>query len=470
MTTSRITLLAVVLSLAACDDASGPKPTETAPTATASGDTKKASATATASASAQPEGKRKPMNVILITIDSLRADMPWAGYEDDIAPNLTKLAKESVVYPRGYTISSFTSKSVGGLLAGQYPSTLYRGPTFFTTYSHANLFFPELLQKDGVRTMAGHAHLYFDRGKNLRQGFDEWRLVDGLKWNAETDESVTSQKMTPLAIEMLSEANTKDRFFMWLHYMDPHDKYVQHEEAPSFGRRARDLYDNEVWYTDMWVAKLIDHLEAQPWWKNTVLIVSSDHGEAFGEHDMWKHAFALWEVLTHVPLMFKIPGVEPRQIDARRSHIDLAPTIVDFLGVPPSDTFVGKSMVPELLGEAEPDDREPIMLDLPADSYNPETKAVIKGDFKMIKEPIDKYRLYNLAEDPNEKLNLAPDPKYKEDYERMKKLLDESWAKQKQILPYGNRKLSSGVLADGPMGPPGYEPPEGSDDTTGNAK
>ena len=210
----RFALFAAVTSLGACDESPKPKPDAPSASETASGATSAATATPSASASAEEAGKRKPMNVILITIDSLRADMPWAGYEDDIAPNLTKLADESVVYTRAYTISSFTSKSVGGLLAGQYPSTLYRGPTFFTTYSHANLFFPELLQKDGVKTMAGHAHLYFDRGKNLRQGFDEWRLVDDLKWNAETDESVTSQKMTPLAIDMLSEANTKDRFFM----------------------------------------------------------------------------------------------------------------------------------------------------------------------------------------------------------------------------------------------------------------
>jgi choline-sulfatase len=445
---------------AACADGTPSKPTPAA-TASASADaTKRAAATASAESEPAKPAKRAPMNVLLITIDSLRHDMPWAGYDKPIAPNLTKLAKESVVYSRAYTISSFTSKSVGGLLAGRYPSTLFRGPTFFTTYSHANEFFPELLQKAGVRTFAGHAHLYFDRGKNLRQGFDEWRLVDGLKWNAETDESVTSDKMTPLAIDMLGSVKGKDRFFMWLHYMDPHDKYVQHEEGPKFGRRARNLYDNEVWYTDMWIAKLLEHCEKQPWWKNTALIISSDHGEAFGEHDMWKHAFALWEVLTHVPLIVKVPGVEPRTIDARRSHIDLAPTIMDLLGEEPSKAFTGKTMVPEILGTEAPDDREPILLDLPADSYNPNTKVAIKGDFKLISEPLGKYKLYNLTKDPDEKRNLAPDPKHADDFARMKKVLEEAWGAQPQIKPYGGRKLSDGSKANGPMGPEGWVEPK----------
>ena len=411
-------------------------------------------ASASVSASAAAPQKRKPLNVLLITIDSMRADMPWQGYDKEIAPNLTKLAGESVVYERAYTISSYTAKSVGGMLAGRWPSTLYRGPTFFTAYSKANLFFPELLQQQGVHTMGGQAHLYFDRGKNLRQGFDEWRLVPGLTWNATTDESVTSQKMTPMAIEMLSDVGDKP-FFMWLHYMDPHDKYQQHEESPNFGRKARNHYDSEIFYTDLWVQKLLDHCRQQPWWKDTVLIVSADHGEAFGEHKMWKHAFALWEVLTHVPLMFTIPGVKPRRIQARRSQIDLAPTIMDLLGREPDPSFVGKSMVPELFG-AEPDDREPILLDLPADTYNPPTRAAIKGDYKLLEDPGPKYKLFNLKDDPGENRDLSGDPKHADAFADMRKTFDAAWGPHPTVPPYGDRKLVGGAKANGPMGPPGW--------------
>lgn len=452
---SRITIVVVVflVTLAACD----PKPS--APTlGSEAALTAAPSASAVNSAEPPKEAPPKPKNVLLITIDSLRHDMPWQGYEKDIAPNLTKLAGESAVYTRAYSISSFTSKSVGAILSGRYPSTLYRGPTFFTKYSNANLFFPEVLQKAGVRTMAGHAHGYFDRGRNLRQGFDLWKITPDIVWDAETDVSVTSPKMTPMAIEMLSDsANTSGRFFMWLHYMDPHDKYQLHEECPNFGRRARNLYDNEVCFTDLWIQKLLDYCKAQPWWKDTVVIVSSDHGEAFGEHNMWKHAFALWEVLTHVPLMIHGEGIAPQKITARRSQIDLAPTILDLMGVPVYPELAGKSMVPELYGREGPGDREPILLDLPADTYNPPTRATIQGDFKLIEDPNDRFHLYDLSSDPNEERNLVTVAKHRDKLDEMKRLHQEAWSKHPYQAPWGGSKLIGGKRADGPFGPPGIE-------------
>ena len=411
----------------------------------------------------EAEAKKKPMNVLLITIDSMRHDMPWHGYSADIAPNLTKLAEESVVYENAYAISSFTSKSVGALLSGRYPSTLYRGCTFFTDYSLANEFFPEILQKHGVKTLAGHAHLYFERSKNLRQGFDTWRLVDGLTWNAETDESVTSEKMTDMAKEMLGGMKAGEPFFAWFHYMDPHDKYVRHESSPNFGHRARQLYDNEVHHTDGHVQRLFDWGKTQPWWNDTAIIVSADHGEAFGEHDMWKHAFALWEVLTKVPLIVKVPGAKPQRIAERRSQLDLAPTILDLLGVEPPSTMVGKSLVPELVEGQKPEVREPILLDLPADSFNPPTKAILLGDYKLIRDPGDKYKLYKVSDDPGETRNLFGQKDHREAFEQLKKALEDAWAKQPEIEPYGGCKLVAGGRAKGPKGPEGWVDPEESE-------
>lgn len=450
----------LLLALCACDGASGgegqrsPAPESRAPAAAQSSAAAPSSAGPAASASAAPEAR--PKNVILLTIDSMRADMPWQGYKTDIAPNLTKLAGESTVYTRAYSISSFTSKSAGGLLAGRLPSMLYRGSAFFTHYSLANDFFPEMLQRAGVRTLGAHAHGYFDRGKNLNQGFDVWKITPGIGWNAETDESVTSDKMTPMAIEMLDAQTTSGRFFMWLHYMDPHDKYQLHKECPDWGHSARKMYDNEICYTDLWIRKFLDHCEKQPWWKDTVVIVSADHGEAFGEHNMWKHAFALWEVLTHVPLFFHVPGAKPQRIEARRSHIDLAPTILELMGVPVPPELSGKSMVPELYGREPAGDREPILLDLPADSYNPPTRATIKGPYKLIEDPGEKFQLYDLDKDPGETRNLAGVPAHAAALEEMKKVHAAAWAAHPYMAPFGGGKLVGGKKADGPFGPPGW--------------
>lgn len=422
-----------------------------APVASGSG------APAPSGSASTPEAK-KAHNVILITLDAVRADMPWQGYKREIAPNLTKLAKTATVYKRAYSVSSYTAKSMGSLFSGKYPSTLYRDGAFFTHYSKANVWFTETLRDAGVHTLGVTAHKFFDQGHNMGQGFEVWRLPANLKFDAETDENITSPDMTKLGTEILGDPkNTDGHFFAWLHYGDPHDKYILHPEAPTFGSTGRDLYDNEIYFTDMWIQKLLDFCQTQPWWKDTIVIVSADHGEMFGEHkDTYHHAFALWEHLVRVPLLIAGPGIEAREVDLRRSHIDLAPTILELLGVAAPPGLDGKSLVPELFGKEPPADREPVMCDLPADKYNPPTRAIALGDFKFIENPGPKYALYNVVADPDEKRDLADDPKSKAKFEEMKKAFDAAWSKHPLILPFGGQKLIGGGKANGPMGPEGW--------------
>lgn len=414
---------------------------------------KPASAAVAAKAKPKPlTGPAKPLNVLLITIDSLRADMPWMGYPRKIAPNLTKLASKSIVFTDAYSVSSYTAKSLPALLASRYPSTLYRDGWFFTGYSPANLFFPELLQKRGIRTLAGMAHMYFKRSKGLAQGFDVWRLVPGITFDPQTDNDVTSNKLTKLAIDILKKPkNTGKQFFAWFHYMDPHDKYIKHKESPDWGNKARDRYDSEVFYTDLWIGKLLTWAKKHPWWKNTALIISADHGEAFGEHGEYRHAFALWQELTHVPLMFYFPGVKPRRIDAATSDIDLAPTICDMMGVPESKTFEGRDLVPELYGDVPPK-AEIVMTDLPADSNNEEHHAIIDGDYKLIVYGMGyRYQLFDLKTDPGEKKDLAKTDK--PELEKMKAVFKRKWSELPVVQAYGGMKLTNGKIANGPRGP-----------------
>ena len=447
-----ICALSAIFALAGCED----KPTSSAqarPDASAA-----ASATLRTNIPppppAKPKGPPGPLNVLLITIDAMRNDMPWNGYPRDIAPNLSKLVKESALYTNHYSVSSYTAKSVGAMLSGRYPSTLYRSGVFFTAYSQANLFFPELLQKKGIRTLGWHSHLYFGRGKGFEQGFDVWELVPGLTFDPQTDNHVTSQKTTELAKKLLGDpANTGKQFFAWTHYTDPHDVYVKHEESPDFGNKNRDRYDSEVFYTDLWVHKLLEWAETQPWWKNTALIISADHGEAFGEHGVYRHAFDVWEVLTRVPLIVKAPGVAPIRIAARRSQIDLAPTIFELMGVTIPESFMGKSLVKEIYGAEVPTNREPIILDLPEDSNNHQRRAIIRGDYKLTVygKGWTKF-LFNLKTDPGEETDLSKqEPKV---LEEMSALYEETFAALPLIAPYGGNTLTSGKAANGPMKPP----------------
>jgi arylsulfatase A-like enzyme len=392
------------------------------------------------------------MNVLLLTIDSLRTDVPWLGYARPIAPNLSKLAERSVVYSRAYSGSSYTAKSVATILSGRLVSTLYRDGFFFTKYPSANLFFPEVLTERGISTFGWHSHLYFGRGKGIDQGFTEWKLVPGVVFDPQTDKGITSEKMTKLGIELLGDPKLTGRqFFAWAQYMDPHDEYNQHPESPVFGKKARDRYDSEIWFSDHWIGKLLDFARQQPWWKNTVVIVSADHGEAFGEHGMYKHAFELWENLVRVPLLIAGGEIVPRRIEQRRSHIDLAPTILELMKVPAPATFQGKSLVPELYG-APPDVREPIVLELTEDSHNPPRRALISGSYKIIEFGRRKYELYDLDQDPGELEDLATERK--DELSRMRELLDKRYSDVQVLPPYGGMKLKEGGTARGPAGLP----------------
>lgn len=343
----------------------------------------------------------KNANVVLISIDCLRADMPWTGYPRDIAPNLTKLAARAVIYTHAYSISSYTSMSLGGFLGGKLPSEMKRDGYFFSAYAKENLMFPEVLQAAGVHTVAGHAHGYF-KDAGFSQGFDSYEVVPNLKWNQLTDENVTSQDLEPIAERLLSDPKfDQEHFFAWFHFLDPHDMYVTHEGI-DWGKTTRDLYDGEVTYTDKWVGKLLDFIAQKSWAARTVIVVTADHGEVFGEHGQFRHGFELWEPLVRVPLMFVVPGLAPHKVEASRSAIDIAPTMLELMGVPAEPTFSGKSLVPEILG-AVPEDRD-VVVDLPKTSDNDKRRALIHGTNKVIVFGAQEYpQMFDLAADPDEK-------------------------------------------------------------------
>jgi arylsulfatase A-like enzyme len=297
--------------------------------------------------------------------------------------------------------------SVAGLLAGRYPGELERSGYFFSSYPPAVVFFPELLQKAGVRTMAAHAHFYFEPERSgFQQGFDVYEIVKGLTTNLKTDENVTSPQHLELALKQLGDkANTGKAFFAWYHFMDPHDEYMPHPGFGPYGKLARDKYDAEVAFTDQHVGKLLDFVAAQPWAKDTAIIVSSDHGEAFREHKMWRHGFELYEMLVRVPLMIQAPGITPRRIDTPRSAIDLAPTILELTGTPAEPSFQGKSLVPELYGKPA-EDRD-VIVDLPRTTDNDRRRALIHGHTKIIAWGDDfSWELFDVAADPLEEHDL----------------------------------------------------------------
>ena len=379
------------------------------------------------------------LNILLITVDSLRADMPWAGYDRPIAPNLTEFEKRAVSYTRAYALSSYTSMSVGGLLGGRYPGEMKRDGNFFGRYRD-NKMFPERLQAAGVRTLAAHAHLYFRKGAaGFDKGFDVYEMVPGLKWNATTDENITGPAHEKIAERLLGDpTNTSGRFFAWFHFLDPHDQYMRHPDIKPLGRKARDLYDGEVTFTDRYIGQLLEFVAKQPWGDRTAVILSADHGEAFGEHGCFRHAFELWQPLIRVPLMIMVPGVTARRIDLNRSAIDLAPTILELMGLAP-EGLDGVSLVSELYQKHEPEARD-VIVDLPRTSSSDRRRAVIHDHYKLIAYGDDSYyQVFDIDADPGETKSLEKTDRPKFDemvalYKRKKKDI-------KDIGPYACRTL-----------------------------
>jgi arylsulfatase A-like enzyme len=391
------------------------------------------SAAASASAPAAPTRPPAGLDIVLITVDSLRADMPWAGYPRPIAPRLTELEKKAVSFTRAYAISSYTSMSLGGLLGGKLPGEMKRDGYFFGTYPKEDLLVPEILQAAGIHTLAAQAHAYF-KDVTFQQGFDRWQVVPDITFKNTTDENVTSPKQEALAEKLLSEKACDDgRFFAWFHFMDPHDQYKSHEpEIPAWGKTARDRYDNEVTFTDKYIGKLLDFIASRPWGARTAIVVSADHGEAFGEHGQYLHGFELYENLVRVPLFFVVPGAAPHHIDAPTSDLDLAPTFLDLFGLPPEPTFEGQSLVPEIFGAPHPE--RDVVLDLPATSDSERRRAIVHGHLKLIAFGDDTaFKLFDLDADPTEEHAITKG----DDFDAMLQRYRAFEKTVKDVAPYG---------------------------------
>jgi choline-sulfatase len=330
----------------------------------------------------------RDLNLVLITVDTLRIDLGFMGYPRPVSPNLDALAARSTVFERAYSMASYTGKSLGPTLIGKYPSETFRDGSHFDTYAAANTFLAERLHAAGFRTMGLASHWYFKPRYGLTQGMDVWDLSALPPASAgDVDSSVTSAALSDAAIRLLSDpVNVSRRFFMWAHYFDPHANYVPHPEAPDFrpGQKswAKPLYDGEVWFTDHHLGRLIDFIASQPWGKSTAIILTSDHGEAFEEHGMSFHGVDLWEPLVRVPLVVYVPGARPHRVKEKRSLVDLVPTVLDLLGVPqpPEGELSGTSSAGAIVSpdDATVNERD-VFLDMPSGPQVSQHRALIHG-------------------------------------------------------------------------------------------
>jgi choline-sulfatase len=396
---------------------------------------------------------KKTFNVILLTVDTLRPDLGFMGYDKPTSPNLDKLAEKATVFEHAYSMASYTGKAVGPMLIGRYPSETITNFDHFNTYYDANVLVTERLKEAGIRTFAGMCHWYFRPSSGLKQGFDIWDTSAIPPGMGDNDTSVTSERMADLALRLLQRPDnvageTDDpekpfRFFSWFHFFDPHAQYVAHEGAPDVSSKgrygaARTLYDQEVWFTDKHIGRVIDYVASQPWGAETAFVMTADHGEAFFEHGMNWHGVEVWEELVHVPLFVYVPGAEPRRVTQKRSHIDLAPTILELMGVPlPEDESLrGRSLLTDVyLPEGAEHEERDVYIDMPAGPFNQLRRAILTGPtpgMKLIHFGGFNYQLFDLAADPDEKKNLSSD---KEKLDAAIKAMNAMRGRLKEIEP-----------------------------------
>jgi arylsulfatase A-like enzyme len=362
------------------------------------------------------------LNVILITVDTLRYDLGYMGYERKVSPNIDALAKRSTVFENAYALASYTSKSLAPMLIGKYGSETHRGWSHFNRFEAEDVFVQERLSKAGIRTISVQGYWYFfHKGYGFERGFD---VVDSSAApkaiQMEGDRTVTADKVSDAAIAQLEKPeNTSRQFFMWAHYVDPHTEYVRHEGF-DFGASSRDAYDSEVAFTDHHVGRLLDFVQKSKLADRTAIVFSSDHGEAFGEHGMIRHGFEIWEELVRVPLIVHVPGAKPQRISVRRGAIDVVPTILDLFRQPaPSgkdfDFVSGQSL---LLDVMRPPGYEPkpriVFVDMTAGPNNAERQAFIEDGKKLVVSSGRPLGLYDLEADPGEKKSLLDDAELKE--------------------------------------------------------
>ena len=357
-----------------------------------------------------PEAFVRDWNVLLLTIDTVRYDHTgFGGYGEkrgrDTTPHLDELVERSVSFTFANSPSAGTMASVPAIITSKFFHSGIaldekRKPKMPPKLKAENTTLPEIMKKAGYRTGAILSHEYFNDW-GMSQGVDDYDNEIGKKPDAFR---ISSDDSTDRAIAWIS-SHARKKWFLWVHYLDPHGRYVGHPEGPSWGDKEEDLYDGELRYTDEHVGRLLTELARLPGADRTIVIITSDHGDGFNEHGFTNHGQALYRELLHVPLIFYVPDLPSREVGGAVTPLDIIPTIADLCGIDVSHlTFEGRSLVPQLFyGKADPG-----RVVYAETNYPKPLRAAVSQKWKLIYDLSNNlYQLFDLEADPWEKSNLA---------------------------------------------------------------
>lgn len=308
-------------------------------------------------------------NVILLTVDALRADhVGYHGYERDTTPFLDSLADRVARFDTAISASSHTREALPALLSGAYPDVFAANE-----YRCATETVADRLSTAGYATAGFHSNPYVSRAYGYDSGFDTFdddlrlgrnrfmalvqRALDKFLLN-KGEYHARAETINRKSLEWLDESD--EPCFLWNHYMDPHgpynppegytfaDRELSNSEAHDLYQKCIkrpdevtdeeielliDTYDGEIRYLDDQLRKVFDALNDRGLLDETLVVVTADHGDAFYEHGYYTHPRYLHEYLIHVPLLVSVPGDEPRHFERPMSLLNVVPTILDWAGV-----------------------------------------------------------------------------------------------------------------------------------------
>jgi arylsulfatase A-like enzyme len=390
--------------------------------------------------------RETPPNVLLLTIDTLRADaLTVYGATRETSPHFARLAESAVVFEHAWSTAPWTAPATKSIHTGLWPE--HHGHVRVGSLEVEPPQFPlaERLGAAGYDTFAIVQNPVVGPIYGFDRGFGRIYRTDTLLRSASESAEVPWFLLHHLA----SRPNPQRPWFASVHIVDPHESYLPQGEDRRFARERigllrpwqyqpgyfqehglndnrrevkvlRGLYDGEVRRADRQFGRLRDLLEYLDEWEDTLVIVTSDHGEEFGEHGVFGHSFTLYEELLHVPLIVRFPGGRDGglRVSQRASVVDVAPTVAEVVGLEeiPLDgvSLARPRELPEqrvVLAETRPhwdlDDPRSVAL-----------QAVARGSIKCIRSlsgsegpglEIPEWRVYDLARDPDERHPLAPD-------------------------------------------------------------
>ncbi len=384
---------------------------------------------------ASPRGARKAPNVVLIVMDTVRADhLSVYGYARQTTPELARLAREATVYDRAIAASDVSLTSHASLFTGLYgrhhgAHGPENGASSQAPSPLSGRFetLAERLHDRNYRTSAVTANVSFlGRPFNLQQGFDDYIVLGGACCTTTPFEAwrraarVAGEPRVYVSGDVVARDVTRlvdlgrrgDRpFFIFANFMDAHTPHSP--PAPYLDRfwdgqpetRRIASYDGSLAYLDLQIGRVVEHLRSAGILDETLLIVTADHGEALGERGLYGHdGVAVYQGLVHVPLIVRYPGVsEARRVTTPVSSIDVVPTVLEAVGAAPAPGVAESLFHPRA-------DRVAISESFPSivsKQRRHMQRAVFAGSLKLVVDDTGRVELFDLDQDPREERNLA---------------------------------------------------------------